>query len=148
MADATSDLEVGLLVYNVGANTAEEFFLDGELADFRRVIDLNMGAPLALVHQVGRSMRDRGRGGIMLVGSMAGHVGSQRQAAYAGAKAFGRIFAESLWAELRDYGRATANHSQLCRAESGWQIVACISRLLDGNGAAGRLLSASVAGEV
>lgn len=37
------------------------------------------------------------------VGSMAGYLGSERHTVYGGVKAFGRIFAESLWLELREY---------------------------------------------
>ncbi|HET9876625.1 MAG TPA: SDR family NAD(P)-dependent oxidoreductase [Mycobacterium sp.] len=103
IADATSDLEVGLLIYNAGSNTCSEEFLDRELADFQRVIDLNIGAQLALVQHFGRPMRQRRRGGILLVGSMAGYLGSVRHSVYGAVKAFGRIFAESLWLELRDY---------------------------------------------
>jgi short-subunit dehydrogenase len=101
--DATADLEVGLLIYNAGANTCSERFLDGDLADFQKVIDLNIGAALRLVAHYGRPMRDRRRGGILLVGSMAGYLGSERHTVYGGVKAFGRIFAEGLWLELRDY---------------------------------------------
>ncbi len=100
---ATADLEVGLLIYNAGANTCSEQFLDGDLADFKRVIDLNIGAALRLVQHYARPMRDRRRGGILLVGSMAGYLGSVRHTIYGGVKAFGRIFAEGLWLELRDY---------------------------------------------
>lgn len=103
IVDATADLEVGLLIYNAGANTCSAEFLDGDLADFQRVIDLNIGGQLALVHHFGRGMRRRRRGGILLVGSMAGYLGSVRHSVYGGVKAFGRIFAESLWLELREY---------------------------------------------
>lgn len=103
IAAITGDLEVGLLVYNAGANTCSEHFLDGDLGDFQRVIDLNVATMLAMVQHFGRPMRDRRRGGILLVGSMAGYLGSVRHTVYGGVKAFGRIFAESLWLELREY---------------------------------------------
>lgn len=101
--ETTADIEVGLLIYNAGANTCSEHFLDGDLADFARVIDLNIGTMLALVQHFGRPMRERRRGGILMVGSMAGYLGSMRHTVYGGVKAFGRIFAESLWLELREY---------------------------------------------
>ncbi len=100
---ATSDLEVGLLIYNAGANTCSEEFLDGELPAFGRVVDLNITAMMALVHHFARPMRDRRRGGVLMVGSMAGYLGSVRHSVYGGVKAFGRIFAESLWIELREF---------------------------------------------
>lgn len=100
---ATAELDVGLLIYNAGANTCSEEFLDGALADFGRVIDLNITAMMAMTQHYARPMRERRRGGILLVGSMAGYLGSTRHTVYGGVKAFGRIFAESLWLELREY---------------------------------------------
>ena len=100
---ATADLEVGLLICNAGANTCSAQFLDGELDAFDRVIELNVNSVLALVHHFGRPMRERRRGGILLVGSMAGYMGSARHTVYGGVKAFSRIFAESLWLELLEY---------------------------------------------
>ncbi len=101
---AAADIEVGLLICNAGADTYGKEFLDGDLAEIRRVIDLNITAPLALVHHFGNSMRHRRRGGILMVGSLAGYAGSVRHTVYGGAKAFGEIFAEGLWLELRDHG--------------------------------------------
>jgi short-subunit dehydrogenase len=101
---AAEGLEVGLLVYNAGANTHSEEFLDGDLAEFQKVVDLNITTPLALVQHFGRPMRERGRGGILLVGSKASSVGSVRHTVYGGVKAFGKTFAEGLWVELRDHG--------------------------------------------
>ena len=100
---ATDDLEVGLLVYNAGANTCSAQFLDAGLTEFASVIDLNITAMLALVHHFGAAMRRRRRGGILMVGSMSGYLGADRHTVYGGAKAFGRIFAEGLWLELREH---------------------------------------------
>ncbi|MGE0218349.1 SDR family NAD(P)-dependent oxidoreductase [Mycolicibacterium sp.] len=98
----TADLEVGLLIYNAGASTCNEPFLEAPLPDFQKVIDLNVTRMLELVQHYGRAMAARERGGILLVGSLAGYMGSWRHTVYGGAKAFSRIFAESLWLELRD----------------------------------------------
>lgn len=100
----TADLEVGLLIYNAGANTCRQKFLDADLTDIARVVDLNVTRMLELVHHFGRPMRARRRGGILLIGSSAATYGSVRQSVYAGVKAFSRLFAESLWLELRDCG--------------------------------------------
>lgn len=102
--DLTVDVEVGLLIYNAGANTCRQQFLDADLSAIGQVIDLNVTRMLELVQLFGRPMRERRRGGIILVGSMAGTYGSMQQSAYAGVKAFGRLFAESLWLELREFG--------------------------------------------
>lgn len=101
--EATAELTVGLLIYNAGANTCSEEFLDGELSDFTSVIDLNISTLMRLVQHYGRGMRERRRGGIVMVGSMAGYLGSVRHTVYGGVKAFGRIFAEGLWLELREH---------------------------------------------
>lgn len=100
---ATTGLEVGLLIYNAGANTHSAEFLDGDLAAFHQVIDLNVTTPLALVHHFAGPMRARRRGGVLLVGSLTGYLGSARHTVYGGVKAFTRIYAEGLWLELREY---------------------------------------------
>lgn len=103
IVDATSDLKVGLLIYNAGSNTHSAEFLDGDLAGFQRVIDLNITVPLQLVHHFGSLMRDRMCGGLMLIGSLAGYLGSAHHTVYGGAKAFTRIYVEGLWLELRSH---------------------------------------------
>lgn len=104
VAAAASDIEVGLLVYNAGANSYGHPFTEGDLAGFQGVIDLNVTAMLGLVHHFAAPMKERGRGGILLVGSLAGYVGASHEAIYGAVKAFGRIFAEGLWVELREHG--------------------------------------------
>ncbi|MFZ1164103.1 SDR family NAD(P)-dependent oxidoreductase [Mycobacterium sp.] len=104
IAAATDGLEVGLLILVAGANTHSHEFLDGELAEFQRVIDLNVSTPLGLVHHYGQEMRARRRGGIVVLGSLAGYLGSARHTVYGGVKAFTRLFAEGLWLELREHG--------------------------------------------
>ncbi|MGV0815539.1 SDR family NAD(P)-dependent oxidoreductase [Mycolicibacterium boenickei] len=102
IVEDTADLEVGLLIYNAGASTCNELFLDTDLSEFQKVTDLNVTRMLEIVQHYGRSMADRGRGGIMIVGSLSGYMGAWRHSIYAGAKAFSRMFAESLWLELRE----------------------------------------------
>ncbi|MFC9838240.1 SDR family NAD(P)-dependent oxidoreductase [Rhodococcus sp. NPDC127530] len=101
---ATDDVEVGLLIFNAGANSYGHEFVSGDLAGFQRVIDLNITSQLHLSQHFGARMKDLGRGGIVLVGSLAGYLGSEDQSIYAASKAFGRIFAESLWLELAPFG--------------------------------------------
>ncbi|SDU63364.1 SDR family NAD(P)-dependent oxidoreductase [Gordonia westfalica] len=100
----TEDLDVGLLVYNAGANTYGSAFVEGDLEKFQGVIDLNITAQLALVHHFGARLSSRGSGGLLLVGSMSGYLGGKHLSIYGAVKAFGRVFAESLWLELRDHG--------------------------------------------
>ena len=49
-------------------------------------------------------MRERGRGGIVLVASLACLAGSATLAVYSAVKAFQHNFAEGLWAEFRPHG--------------------------------------------
>ncbi|MGE2728429.1 SDR family NAD(P)-dependent oxidoreductase [Mycolicibacterium vaccae] len=103
IVEATSDIEVGLLIYNAGASTCNEPFLDADLSEFTKVIDLNTTRMLELTQHFGRRMVAMSRGGIILVGSLSGYMGAVRHSVYAGAKAFSRVFAESLWIELREH---------------------------------------------
>lgn len=100
---ATRGLEVGLLIYNAGS-VAPISFLDSPLEDALRTLRLNAVGPATLCHHFGQGLRERGRGGILLVGSMAGCAGGADTAVYSGAKAFTQIFAESLWAALKPCG--------------------------------------------
>ncbi|WP_436740120.1 SDR family NAD(P)-dependent oxidoreductase [Streptomyces sp. BBFR102] len=99
----TDGLDVGLLIFNAGANTYGHEFVGGELDRVQGVIDLNITAQLALAHHFGAPMKERGRGGILLVGSLAGYMGQARLSVYSAVKAFSRVFAEGLWLELAPY---------------------------------------------
>jgi short-subunit dehydrogenase len=101
---ATQDLDLGLLVLNAGANSYGHDFVDGDLDRHREVVDLNVTASMTLLHAVGARLKARGRGGILVVGSMAGYVGQERLSVYAAAKAFQRILTEGLWLELKPHG--------------------------------------------
>jgi short-subunit dehydrogenase len=97
------DAEVGLLVHNA-AFSALGPFLDRPLDDLMKVIDVNCRAPLAMAHHFARKMAPRGRGGILLMSSLAGGQGTPMVASYAASKAFEIVLAEGLWDELRPAG--------------------------------------------
>ncbi|WP_165943076.1 SDR family NAD(P)-dependent oxidoreductase [Gordonia zhaorongruii] len=101
---ATDPLDVGLLVCNAGANSYGSDFVDGDLAEFMKVLTLNVAVPMALAHHYGARMKKRGSGGVVTIGSLSGYLGSSQHTVYGGAKAFVRIFSEGLWLELRDAG--------------------------------------------
>ncbi|MFB9930578.1 SDR family NAD(P)-dependent oxidoreductase [Amycolatopsis halotolerans] len=102
--EVTDGLEIGLLIFNAGANSYGHEFVTGDLSRVRGVIDLNITAQLALTHHFGALMAARGRGGIMLVGSLAGYLGQEEISVYSAVKAFSRVFAEGLWLEMRERG--------------------------------------------
>ncbi len=79
-------------------------FLDQTLDDKLRVIDVNCRGPLILADELGRAMVARGRGGIVLMSSLAGGRGSPLVSTYAATKAFNTVLAEGLWQELGGRG--------------------------------------------
>lgn len=101
---ATDDVEVGLLVYNAGASHRTGPYFDWPLEDVLKVIRLNTEGQAMLAHYFGKKMAARGKGGIILMGSLAGNAGSPSVIPYAGAKAFSQIFAEGLWWEMKQKG--------------------------------------------
>jgi short-subunit dehydrogenase len=100
----TDDIEVGLLVYNAGANNTRGNFVELEPEVYRSVIGVNVIGQSEFARHFGALMCKRGRGGIILSGSLAGYMGSPSLAAYCGAKAFSRVFTEALWAECKQFG--------------------------------------------
>jgi short-subunit dehydrogenase len=103
LREATRGIEVGLGVYNASYSVIDRF-LDRPLEDALRVVEVNCAGPLRLVHALAPAMVARGRGGIVLMSSIAGFQGVPRIATYAASKAFNTILAEGLWYELRDGG--------------------------------------------
>lgn len=103
VAAATDDVEVGLLIYNAGASSPKPF-LDSPLSDALNTIRLNPIGQISLAHHFGQKMRQRGKGGMIFLGSLAGAAGGAGHAAYCASKAFTQILAESLWAELAPAG--------------------------------------------
>lgn len=100
---AAAGLEVGILVYNA-AHSAIGPFLERPLDEHLRVIDVNCRGPLTLAHVLGGAMARRGRGGIVLMTSLAASQGNPLLCSYAASKAFELVLAEGLWAELRGRG--------------------------------------------
>lgn len=100
----TQDAEVGLFVYNAGAASHAGYFLDANVDFAQQLVALNVIGKIDLTHYFAGLMKARGRGGIVLTGSMAGLVGTPGIAVYSGVKAFSIGFAEALWAELKPHG--------------------------------------------
>ena len=100
----TEGLEVGLLVYNAGAVHGAKTFHDQPLDHALGLVNLNCRGPMILAHRLGGAMRERGRGGMLLLTSMAALGGSSYTASYNATKSFDLILAESLWHELAPRG--------------------------------------------
>lgn len=96
-------LSIGLLVYDAAYAPIGRFdeVTEDQLAQAAAV---NVRSPLLLVKLLSAPMIERGRGGIVLMSSLAGSQGSPNIAAYAATKAFNTILAEGLWKELKPHG--------------------------------------------
>lgn len=103
--EAVRDLDVGLLVAAAGFGTSG-LLLDQPLAAELDMIDVNCRSVVALTHPIGRRLRARGRGGIVLMSSLVAFQGVPRAANYAATKAFIQSLAEGLRTELKPHGVA------------------------------------------
>jgi short-subunit dehydrogenase len=101
---AAGSAAVGMLVYNAGADSRVERFLERPPAESERMAALNVMTPLRLVRQFAPAMTARRRGGIVLLSSFASCVGTPGNLVYAATKAFSNVFAEGLWYELGQHG--------------------------------------------
>jgi short-subunit dehydrogenase len=100
---ATRDIDVGMLICNAGAENSQALFLERKPGRAEMMIALNVTAPTQLAYHFGAGMRERSRGGIIIVGSNSCHAGAPRQVVYSAAKAYQFNLAEGLWAELRPH---------------------------------------------
>ena len=104
IAAATSDLEIGFLVYCAGADPNYQPFLANSIAAAEAMVQRNCIVPMQLCHHFAPAMVGRGSGGIVIFGSGAGLAGGPNMVAYGASKAFDMVFAEALWSELHDKG--------------------------------------------
>jgi uncharacterized protein len=100
---ATAGRPVDALLANAGVGLGGPF-LEQHFADVRRVVDTNITGTLDLIQRVGREMRRRKSGRILITGSTAGFIPGTYQAVYNGTKAFLDSFSFALRAELKDSG--------------------------------------------
>jgi short-subunit dehydrogenase len=100
---ATKGRSVDALLANAGRGLGRGF-LDQSFNDVIRVIDTNITGTIYLIQKVGRDMRERGSGRILITGSVAGFSPGAFQAVYHATKAFIDSFSFALRAELKDTG--------------------------------------------
>lgn len=100
---AASGRDVDVLVANAGHGLGHGF-LDQDVAAWRHVIDTNITGTLLLLQPVLKQMVARGRGKVLITGSIAGHLAGSFQAVYNGSKAFVDSFAAAIGNELKDSG--------------------------------------------
>jgi short-subunit dehydrogenase len=104
VADATRDLEVGLLTYCAGADPNYQPFLANPVEVATAMVHRNCTVPVQMCHHFAGPMAARGRGGIIVLSSGAAFVGAPNMVIYGGSKAFDVVFTEALWAELHPQG--------------------------------------------
>jgi uncharacterized protein len=103
LAEAVHDLPIALLVNNAGFGYAGRFEkLD--LERLRAMVQVNCMAPVVVTRRLLPAMRSRGKGAIIITGSVAGRQPLPLHGLYAATKAFDQFLGESLWAELRGSG--------------------------------------------
>jgi uncharacterized protein len=78
---------VDALLANAGHGLGRAF-LDQDFKEAQHVINTNITGTIHLIHKVGRDMRGRGQGRILITGSVAGYMPGPFSAVYNGTKAF------------------------------------------------------------
>jgi hypothetical protein len=103
IAEATGDLQIGLLVNNAGIATTGKF-LDNDLDSHLALLHVNNRAPLILAHHFGNLMRKQRQGGMIFVSSIVAFAGGPWWSNYAASKAYDLVLAEGLAREFRKDG--------------------------------------------
>ena len=104
LCEATAELDLGLVVFNAGAEATGAHFLDAPFAEWRALIDRNILFLTEALHGFAGRMRAQARGGLIVVGSEAAFGGGARGAMYTASKGYALNLGESLWAELHPHG--------------------------------------------
>lgn len=99
--DLVNGRPVDALLANAGHGLGKSF-LDQDFDEVRHVIDTNITGTVYLIQKVGRDMRRRNQGRILITGSIAGFMPGTYHAVYNGTKAFIDSFSFALRAELKD----------------------------------------------
>jgi 2-hydroxycyclohexanecarboxyl-CoA dehydrogenase len=98
-----------VLVNNAGYEDEFAYFTDTTPERWRRMLAVNLEGVMSCVHAALPGMQREGHGRIVNVGSEAGRIGSQGNAAYAAAKGGVIAFTKSIARENARYG-ITCNH--------------------------------------
>lgn len=99
--EKTAGRPIDVLMANAGHGLGKGF-LDQDFGEVRHVIDTNITGTVYLIQRVGRAMRSRNQGKILITGSIAGFMPGSFQAVYNGTKAFIDSFSFALRNELKE----------------------------------------------
>jgi len=100
---ATADLDLGLVVFNAGAESSGALFHDAPYESWEALLQRNILFLTEGLYRFGGRLRAQRRGGLIVVGSDAAFGGGARGAMYTASKGYALNLCESLWAELRPY---------------------------------------------
>jgi short-subunit dehydrogenase len=103
LVEAIGNRPVEALLANAGRGLGGGF-LDQDFSDVVHVINTNITGTVYLIQKVGRGMRERGNGRILITGSIAGFIPGAYNAVYNASKAFLDSFSFALRAEIKDSG--------------------------------------------
>jgi short-subunit dehydrogenase len=100
---ATEKYDVGLCIPAAGFGDSG-LFVDADLTIQQAMLQVNVNAVMTLTHHFANRMKQRGRGGIILLASMLGFHGAPFSANYAATKAYVLSLGEALAIELKPAG--------------------------------------------
>ncbi len=103
LANATADLDIGLVISNAGDAVPGEF-LATPREDLLAIVRLNVLAHLEIAHHFGNRLVGRRRGGLVLVGALGATRGVPFMANAAATKAYAHSLSEALHIELGKRG--------------------------------------------
>lgn len=103
LMETIGERPVDALLANAGHGLGKAF-LDQDWKDIAHVIHTNVTGTSWLLHQIGRRMRARDTGRILVTGSIAGHIPGAFQLVYNSTKSFIDYFCFGLRNELKDTG--------------------------------------------
>jgi uncharacterized protein len=99
----TAGLEIGSFIAAVGFGTSGDF-IDANMDDEISMLDVNCRAAMILASHFGKKFVERGRGGMVLFGSLVGFQGTPHAAHYAATKAYVQNLGEALHHEFKAKG--------------------------------------------
>lgn len=103
IAEVLGTREVGMVIANAASVPIGKFG-DIDPDDLERAIAVNCSSTLRLARHFLPAMARRGRGGFVVMASMAGLQGTPMLTTYAATKAFDLVLAEGLWHEYHPTG--------------------------------------------
>ena len=103
LADATRDLDIGLVISNAGTGNPGRF-IDKEREELAMTLRLSALAHAELALHFGRKLAERGTGGLLFVGAMGADTGLPFMAHDAGAKAYVQSLGLALHEEFKPRG--------------------------------------------